>query len=86
MRLALEILEKGGMPAFAVVVIVTAYLKFGRLSGSNSETQMTAALKALETRVQINHEAAQESREKLREDVAHLGERVARIEGRLDGF
>ncbi len=84
-KFALEVLEKGGPLAFAVVVIVGAWLKFGRPPASGTEAQMTAALKALEARVQSNHEAAQEHREELKDNMSRLGERVARIEGQLSG-
>lgn len=80
---ALEVIEKGYPLAGVVVLIVAAWLKFGRPASSGSEVQMTAALKALEARVQANHEAAQEHREELKDSMALLGERVARIEGQL---
>jgi len=81
---ALEVLEKGGPLAFAVIVIVGAYLKFGRLPATGTESQMTAALKSLEERVRLNHEASAAHREELKDGMSDLGQRVARIEGRME--
>lgn len=83
-RLALEILDKGGLPAFAVSCIVVVWLKFGRPSTSNTESQMAAALKDLAATVKANHEVAERHREELKDGMSDLGERVARIEGRLE--
>lgn len=83
---AMEVLEKGGPLAFAVVVIAGAWLKFGRPPSSGMEAQMTAALKSLEARVQANHESANTHREEMKDSMSDLGQRVARIEGRLEGL
>jgi len=83
---ALEVLEKGGLVPFGVVVIVAAWIKFGLPRASGTEAQMTAALKALEDRMQRNHEIAEEHREEIRKAVSGHAERIARIEGRIDGL
>jgi hypothetical protein len=83
---ALEVLEKGGLIPFGVVVIVAAWIKFGLPRASGTEAQMTAALKALEDRMQRNHETAEEHREEIRKAVSGHAERIARIEGRIDGL
>ncbi len=44
------------------------------------------ALKELSATVKANHEAAQAQREELRKAVAGHGERIARIEGRIEGL
>jgi predicted Zn-dependent protease len=83
-RLALEILDKGGMPAFAVACIVVAWLKFGRPGATNTESEMAAALRDLSATVKANHEVAEKQREELKDGMSDLGQRVARIEGRLE--
>jgi hypothetical protein len=88
-KFALQVLEKGGPLAFSVVIIVGTFIwvrvKYGKPPTTGTEGQMTAALRALEDRMQDQHEAAQEYREKMKDDVHSLGERVARIEGQLTG-
>lgn len=83
---ALEVLDKGGPIAFGVVVIVAAWIKFGLPRATGTEAQMTAALKELKETVQSNHKVAEEQREELRKAVSGHAERIARIEGRIDGI
>lgn len=83
---ALEVLDKGGPVAFGVLVIVAAWIKFGLPRATGTEAQMTAALKELRDTVQRNHEAAEGHREEIRKAVSGHAERIARIEGRIDGL
>lgn len=83
---ALEVLDKGGPVAFGVLVIVAAWIKFGLPRATGTEAQMTAALKELKDTVQRNHEVAEEHREEIRKAVSGHAERIARIEGRIDGL
>jgi len=83
---ALEVLDKGGPVAFGVLVIVAAWVKFGLPRATGTEAQMTAALKELKDTVQRNHQVAEEHREEIRKAVSGHAERIARIEGRIDGL
>lgn len=80
----LQVLEKGGPLAFSVFAIVVAWLKFGRPPSNTTEAQMTAALRELAATVKANHETAQAHREEMKDSISDLGQRVARIEGRIE--
>lgn len=83
---ALEVLDKGGVVAFGVVVIAAAWIKFGLPRATGTEAQMTAALKDLRAEMQRNHAVAEEHREEIRKAVSGHAERIARIEGRIEGL
>lgn len=86
LKFALAVWDKGGPVAFSAVLIAGAWWKFGRAAPTSTETQMTAALKALQEKMDRNHETAQAAREELKDSVSDLGQRVARIEGRIEGL
>ena len=78
------VFDKGGPVAGVVIIIATVWIKFGMPRSAGMEAQLTEALKALDARVRANHEAAEDHREKITASMSELGQRVARIEGRLD--
>lgn len=80
----LQVLEKGGPLAFSFFAIVVAWLKFGRPQSNPVEAQMTQALRSLEAKVDKHHETAQAAREEMKDSISDLGQRVARIEGRIE--
>ena len=81
-----EVNEIGGPIAAAVLVIAAAWLKYGRPNATGgTEKQMTEALNRLSDKVDDNHRDAQEHREEIKDGMAALAERVARMEGRMEG-
>lgn len=81
-----EVNEIGGPIAGLVAIIAIAWLKFGRRNTTGgTEKQMTDALNTLAGKVDHNHEKAEEHREEIKDGLASLAERVARIEGRMEG-
>ena len=84
LKFALEVLDKGGPVAFAIFVIGAVWFKFGMPRGSGTEAQMTAALRELSATVKANHETAEAHREEMKDSMSDLGQRVARIEGRIE--
>jgi hypothetical protein len=86
LKFLLEVWNKGGPIATAAVVIGAAYIKFGfRVTSGNPEKQMTDALTNLSAQVSANHADAQEHREEIKDGMGKLAERVARIEGMMEG-
>lgn len=86
LKFAISVWDKGGPVAFSLVLIVGAYLQFGRKPAASTETQMTQALRELSATVKANHESAQAHREEMKDGLSDLGQRVARIEGRIEGL
>ncbi len=86
-----EVNEVGGPIAASILIIGAAWLKFGRPSGGGPEKAMTQALTALQDQVRENHEAterhhetAERHREDMKDSIAALAERVARMEGMME--
>jgi hypothetical protein len=84
LKFALEVWDKGGPIAFSAVMIGGAIWYLRKTPANNPESQMAAALKSLEARMERHHETAQAQREELKDSVSDLGQRVARIEGRME--
>lgn len=84
LKFALAILDKGGPLAFSGVMIGGAIWYLRKTPPNNQEAQMTAAFRELAAEVRSNHKEAQASREELKDGMSDLGQRVARIEGRIE--
>ena len=87
----IEVTDTGGPIAGAALAIGAAWWKWGRPSGGQSEKAMVEALNALQDQVKENQDAnerhhvtAERHREDMKDSIAALAERVARMEGMLD--
>lgn len=83
-QFALQVFDKGGPVAFAGVLIGGAVWYFGKPASNTTEAQMTQALRDLAATVKANHETAQAHREEMKDSISDLGQRVARMEGRME--
>lgn len=87
-----EVNEIGGPIAAAVLILGAAWLRFIRPNrGGGTERQMADALDRLATKVDDHHAKAEDHhakaeghREEIKDGMAALAERVARIEGRME--
>ena len=85
LKFALEILDRGGPLAFSGVIIGGVIWYLRKTPPNNQEAQMTAAFRELAAEVRENHKEAQASREEMKDGLSDLGQRVARMEGRMEG-
>lgn len=94
--LALQVLEKGGPFALVVFLIVGGIIwlqiRLGKPASSGIEAQLTGALESLKGQMKENqdanerhHETAEKHREDMKDSIAALAERVARMEGMMQG-
>lgn len=86
LKFALAVWDKGGPVAFSAVLIAGTWWYTRKSAPTSAETQMTQALRDLSATVKANHEAAQAHREEIKDGMSDLGQRVARIEGRMEGL
>lgn len=84
-----RLIDKGLFPVAAVIGVFAlvwkfGWPKFGAVNPPPPPNAVADALRELAAEVRANHREAQAHREEMKDTISDLGQRVARIEGRLE--